>query len=213
MSGLELFGHRSATCTQRVLFTAYELDAPFKFNKVDFSTAQHKSPDFLKRQPFGKVPAAEWDGQPFYESRAISRILAEAHQDKKALLPRDLRQKAVFEQWASLESNTYAPQLDVVLYELAFKLWRGGSTDQAAVDAAMERLKPALAILETQLGAQDFVAGDFSLVDVFLAPGFEVLQGTAAGKEILAKYPNIAAWWNRVSQRPAWQRVLAEKAL
>jgi len=67
MSGLELFGHRAATCSQRVLFTAYELDEPFKFTKIDFATAQHKSPEFLKRQPFGKVPAAEWDGQPFYE--------------------------------------------------------------------------------------------------------------------------------------------------
>jgi len=119
----------------------------------------------------------------------------------------------VFEQWASLENNTIAPQLDIVLMEQAFKLWRGGSTDQPAVDAAMEKLAPALAVLEAQLSQHDFIAGQFSLVDIFLSPSFAVLQGTAAGKEILAKYPSIAAWWNRVSQRPTWQRVVAEKTL
>jgi len=212
MPGLEVWGNKNSTCTQRILFTAAELNnAPFKFNSIDFATGQHKSPEFIKRQPFGKVPAAEWDGVPFFESRAICRILAEAHNDAAPLLPTDLKQKALFEQWASLESNTISPQMDPILYELVFGVFRGLTPNQAVADAAREKMTTTLEVLNTQLGKHEYIAGQFSLVDIFLTPSWQHLQSTTTGKEILTTYPNIGAWWRRVSSRPAWKKVLAEK--
>jgi glutathione S-transferase len=158
-----------------------------------------------------QVPAAEWDGVPFYESRAISRIVAEAYKDAATLIPTDLKKKAVFEQWASLEANTFDPQLGSIVYEVCFKQYKGEVTDPAAVDAALTKVTPGLVVLNEQLGHHDYITGQFSLVDIFLTPNWQWLQNTAVGKDILAKYPNIAAWWHRVSSRPAWQKVLAEK--
>ena len=209
---LTLYANKFSTCTQRVLFTAAEVgpQAKLDYHKVDMKTGQHKSAEHLARQPFGKVPAAVLDGTPFYESRAICRILAE--QQHSTLLPTQLQQKAVFEQWASLESNSLAPQLDVIMMELVFKPMRKAPTDQAAVDKAREGLTKMLEVLNEQLGKHDYIAGDFSLVDIFQAPNFHHLSKLEAGKEIFATYPHIGAWWKRLSARPGWTSTLEQVA-
>jgi len=206
----QIYGNKHSTCTQRILFTIAECNAASDvvFNKVDFATGQHKSPEHLARQPFGKVPAAEFEGVPFFESRAICRLIAEKHHSP--LLPSALKQKAVFEQWASLENNTLAPQLDPIMMEAVFKGMRGMATDEEALKKYREAITKTLEVFNDQLGKVDYIAGDFSLVDVYQAPNFQHLQSKEVGKEIFASYPNIAAWWKRVSARPGWQKVLEE---
>ena len=210
MPSFTVWGVKMSTCTQRVLFTIAECDAKsdVTFNSLDFKSNQHKSPEHLKRQPFGKVPAAEFEGVPFYESRAICRLIAEKH--NSPLLPTDLKKKAVFEQWASLENNTLAPQLDPLMAEVVFKPWRGGSTDAAKAKEYREALTKTLEVFNEQLGKSDYIAGDFSLVDIYQASNWQHLQNTDVGKEMFATFPNIAAWWKRVSARAAWQSVLEE---
>lgn len=205
-----IYGHKQSTCTQRILFTIAESNSQsdIVFHKVDIFTGQHKSLEHLARQPFGKVPAAEFEGIPFYESRAICRLLAE--KQRSPLLPTDLKKKAVFEQWASLESNTFGPQIDPIMWEVVFKVRRGMSTDQEALKKAREAITKTLEVFNEQLGKVDYIAGDFSLVDIFQASNWQHLQDTEVGKEILASYPNIAAWWKRLSARPGWNSVLAQ---
>jgi len=207
-----LFGNKHSTCTQRVLFAAVEAGAQSDvvFQKVDFATGQHKQPEHVARQPFGKVPAAEFEGVPFFESRAICRLIAEKHHSP--ILPTDLKKKAVFETWASLESNTISPQLDPIMMEAVFKLMMGGTTDAENLKKARQAIDKTLQVLNDRLGKVDYIAGDFSLVDIFEAPNFQHLQKTEVGKEIFSTYPNIAAWWKRLSSRPAWISVMEDVA-
>ena len=208
---LTVFGNKFSTCTQRILFTAAEIGctSELEFHAVDLMKGQHKSPEHMKRQPFGKVPAAEIDGVPFFESRAISRILAESK--GSTLIPRDLKAKAQFEQWASLESNTFAPAIDPILMETVFKPMRGLPTDAAVVKSSRADAQKVFEVFNEQLGKHSYIAGDeLTLVDIFQTPNFQHLQNTEVGKEILASFPNIAAWWQRVSARPAWKSVLAD---
>ena len=208
---ISVYGNKMSTCTQRILYTAAEIGpaATIDFHAVDFATGQQKSAEHLKRQPFGKVPAAEIDGVPFFESRAICRILAERHQSP--LLPSELKKKAVFETWASLESNTLAPQLDVIMMEAVFKPMRKMPTDADTLKKAREGITQTLQVFDTHLGKNDYMAGsELSLVDVYQAPNFRHLEHTDTGKEIFASFPHIAAWWKRVSERPAWKKMLEE---
>ena len=72
--GLKLYG--SAMATARVLVTILEKELPYEFVLVDISKGDQKSEDYLKLQPFGKVPALDDDGFVMFESRAICRYLA-----------------------------------------------------------------------------------------------------------------------------------------
>jgi len=205
-----VWGHKIATCTQRVLFTAEEVQAPIELIVVDVMAGENKTADYLKRQPFGKIPAAEFDGVSFYESRAISRVLAEQYSSVQPLLGANLKEKAIVEQWLSLELGNITPHLEQIVFQRVFKKWRGGESDESAVEKHKNEVQTALKVLDDNLIHNEYVAGKFSLVDIFLAPYFRLIITTNVGEEIFEKYPNIAKWWSRVSARPAWQKIAAE---
>lgn len=152
-SRLKVWGSAAATCTQRICFTAAELGVDLHLIPINWAAGEHKSPAYLKRQPFGKIPAAEFEGVSFYESRAIARILAESQSSN--LLPSDLKKKAVFEQWASLESNTFSPELDVILLNRVFAKFHGAPEDPEKAQAAYKKLQKAWEVMNNQLANQD----------------------------------------------------------
>jgi glutathione S-transferase len=71
---LKLYG--SAMSTARVLATIHELNLACEFIRVDIAKGEHKTPEYLSKQPFGKVPVLEDDGVWLFESRAICRYRA-----------------------------------------------------------------------------------------------------------------------------------------
>ena len=164
-------------------------------------------------QPFGKVPAAELDGQSFYESRAICRVIARSTPAGERLYPSsDIKRVALFEQWASLESGTITPILEKVVAERVFKpMYHQQPADEAVTKKAIEDGHHAFQVLDKQLSTGEYVAGEFTLVDIFLSTYFAYFSNTPEGKQVLEQYPNIAAWWTRLSGRPAWQKIVADR--
>lgn len=51
-----LYGSPITTCTKRVLVVMKELDLPYNFVPIDVFKGEHKSKEFLEKQPFGQVP-------------------------------------------------------------------------------------------------------------------------------------------------------------
>lgn len=62
--------------TARVLVTILEKELPYELIFVDIAKGEQKKEDYLKMQPFGKVPVMDDDGFVMFESRAICRYLA-----------------------------------------------------------------------------------------------------------------------------------------
>ncbi len=71
---LKLYG--SAMATSRVLVTILEKELPYELILIDIYKGEHKSNDYKKLQPFGKVPVLDDDGFQIFESRAICKYLA-----------------------------------------------------------------------------------------------------------------------------------------
>jgi len=53
---LKLYGSPISTCTIRVQAILYEKNIPFEFVTVDMAKGEHKSPEYLEKQPYGVVP-------------------------------------------------------------------------------------------------------------------------------------------------------------
>ena len=53
---LKLFGDPLSTCTLSVAIVFHEKQVPFEFHSIDFAKGEHKSPEYLRKQPFGQVP-------------------------------------------------------------------------------------------------------------------------------------------------------------
>lgn len=198
---MKLFGHPMSTCTRKVLTTLAETNQTAEFVLVDFGKGEHKAAPHLARQPFGQVPALE-DGEfSLYESRAICRYLNDKVDG--ALVPRDLRGRARMEQWISVETSNFTAPAMKFIYQHIFK--REQTPDTLATAAT--QLDTALGIMDKQLAATPFIAGDsFSLADICFMPYLEYVMSTPA-KDHVTRHPRVAAWWNKISERPTWRKI------
>jgi glutathione S-transferase len=195
---IKLFGHPASTCTRKVLFTLHETSTPYELVLVDFAKGEHKQPAHLARQPFGQLPALSDGTFAMYESRAMARYI-----DSKAgnkLTPADPQQRALMEQWMSVESSNFTPNAMKFIYHSVFKREQTPET----LAAAEKGLEVACGVLDKALAGKTYLLGDqLTLADVTYAPYLEYAMGTPQ-KDLITKHANVASWWGRVSERPAW---------
>ena len=72
MVRVNVYGDVKATCTQRVLILLEELNLKYEVKSVDLGKGEQRGEEFMKLQPFGKVPAVEYDElTKFPELKAI----------------------------------------------------------------------------------------------------------------------------------------------
>src|SRR3546814_12708313 len=71
---------------------------------VDLAAGEQERPDFLAKNPFGKVPVIEDGGVTVYDSNAILVYLATAYDDG-TWLPKDPLGAARVQQWLSLATG------------------------------------------------------------------------------------------------------------
>jgi glutathione S-transferase len=198
---MKIFGHPMSTCTRKVLTTLAELHTPYELVVVDLGKGENKLPPHIARQPFGQIPTLEDDGFSVYESRAICRYLNE--KANGPLVPKDLRERAVAEQWISVETSNFSTHAMKFVYQYAFKR----PVEASVLEQAGHALDKASAILDAQLAKTPFIAGStFTLADICYMPYLEYTATTPAS-EIYGKYPNLLAWWNKLSERPSWRKV------
>ncbi|KAJ3481107.1 hypothetical protein NLI96_g7882 [Meripilus lineatus] len=209
---LRLYGIDFFTCTRRVACILKEYNVPYELVTVDFASKEHKSPAFLEHQPFGQIPyIVDDDGFEIYESRAISRYIANKYRAQgPPLLPEstDVQKLAKFEQAASIESANFHPSAEAITSEKHL----GKTPDEDAVARHLAVLKSKLAAYEVILSKQKYLAGD----EITLADLFHLSYGQAitnVGIDVLesGEFPNVARWWKEISSRPSWQAV-KEKA-
>lgn len=155
-------------------------------------------PEYRAQQPFGQVPVFEEDGDTLFESGAIVLHIAER---TEALLPRDPLARARAVQWLIAALNSIEPHLmNVALVEFFYadqewaKLRR-----QGARDFATRRLDS----LAKALGDKPYLDGErFTAGDLMMATVLRILPD-------LVVQPNLIAYVERCTARPAFQRALA----
>ena len=208
---LKLVGVAGSTCTRRALIALEETGAPYELQVVSMHTGEHKSAEYLeKHQPFGRVPALHEDDFHMYESRAITRYIAEKFDKTGKLYPSDPRKRAVVEQWISVEGS-YFNAAEKIVAELYFKpVYHKVPADASVVAAEDVRLHECLVVLNKRLGVSKYLAGeDFTVADIVYMPytAYLLMQPTYAN--VFDKYENVARWWKDVSSRPSWNKVVA----
>jgi glutathione S-transferase len=182
----------SGNCYKPRLLLA-KLGRPFRHVETDSLNGSTRRPEFLAKNPNGKVPLMELeDGRLLAESNAILLYLAEGTR----FLPGDSYRRGLVYQWLFFEQYSHEPYVAVRRALLKYP--------ERAKEATPERLastlaggKKALAVMEDQLGRTSFLAGDtISVADIAL---YAYTHDTGLYGFEMASYPALAAWLERVS--------------
>lgn len=217
---ITLIANPLSTCTKTVLIVLEEIGhsvAPYTIQTVDLMKGEHKKPEYLERyQPFGQVPSIDDGDFHLFESRAIIRYLASKHIDQSeaaaSLYPKDVKQRALVEQWLSVNQSNNTPITDVVV-EFLFKAWRGGTPDESKIPEFKEKLVTYLNILDKQLAKTAFLAGDhFTLADVPFIPYIDLFLNIPHFSNSFDNHANVKRWWTAISSRESWKKTLGVKA-
>ncbi|HEU5179866.1 MAG TPA: glutathione S-transferase family protein [Candidatus Polarisedimenticolia bacterium] len=195
---LRLYYHPVSTFSQRVRIALVEKQIPAELVEVDlFAKAQHR-PEYLARNPYGRVPAIEEDGLVLYESTAILEYL-EATRPAPPLLPADERQRAIVRMHVRLCDLELAEPARRILVPKRFlpeAMWRLDKMTEARA-----RIQKHFTIVEGQLGGREYLVGSqLSLADVCYAP---FLQFVPILEVELG--PQTAAWAAGILARPSVQ--------
>ncbi|KAK7054097.1 glutathione S-transferase [Favolaschia claudopus] len=205
----KIYGFPPSTCTRRVALVCKELNVPYELIPVSIPKGEHKAPEYLKRQPFGVVPAIDDDGFTMFESRPVARYLVAKYGKGSTLVPdpKDIIATAKFEQAVSVENNHFDEPAGELFLQLVIKPMRGLPKDEERVKTLLATLNSKLDVYEMVLAKQPYLGGDIlTLADLFHLPWLYGLTEKAK-LDLVTSRPNVARWYQEISSRPAWQAV------
>ncbi|WXA89740.1 glutathione S-transferase N-terminal domain-containing protein [Pendulispora rubella] len=212
---MKVYGTDTSACSHKVLTVLAEKGHEAELVVVSVIRGEDKSPEHLKRQPFGEVPVLEDDGFLIYESRAIMRYL-DRRLPGPSLTPSDIRAYGLMEQWISVEQSYVSgpvwtlvrggPVYEIIRRSPAVDILPPPPNEAEAAQARGE-LARAFDIVERTLATQEYLAGNaFSLAEVSWLPYLQYLFASNGG-DLVTERPHMAAWWQRISTRPSWAKV------
>lgn len=169
-----------------------------------------KSPEYLKINPLGKIPALDADGMIIAESEVINEYLEDKF-PTPPLMPKSPEGRARVRAFTRFHDLYLEPPLRALFGQLNPK-----SRDEKIVNERLTEFNQRLDQLEAMLAASGFACGaDFTLADCALAPTMffaaNMLPGFGA-KPPLEGRPKLAAWWAHVQTRPSVKKALEEMA-
>ena len=167
------------------------------------------SPDFLRRNPAGKVPVLRIDNKVLSESQAICEYLEEKH-PSPALIGATAEQRAESRQWQRrVELNITEYLYNAFRYAEGYGLFK--DRVHCIPDAAPEMKVSGqkwLKKLDGLMAGRQFVAGnELRLVDIVLYCCLDFAKDV--GQPIDPANANVAAWFKRMDARPSAQSSLS----
>ncbi|KAJ8625606.1 hypothetical protein MRB53_034136 [Persea americana] len=207
---VKVYGPIRAACPQRVLVCLFEKGVEFDAIDVALEAGEHKKPDFLERQPFGQVPVVEDGDFRLFESRAIIRYYAAKFADHGPnLLGKTLEERALVDQWLEVEAHNFNDLVYTMVLQLLVLPQMDQPGDMDLVQSCKNKLEKVFDIYERRLAESSYLAGEcYTLADMSHLPGIRYLMNEAHMSHLVRERKNVNAWWDDISNRPAWKKVL-----
>jgi glutathione S-transferase len=183
----------------RARWALEEAGLDYRVRLFDF---QHIPADYLLEQPFNQVPALHEGEVRIFETGAIVQYIGEK---SEALLPRETHDRYRAIQWTYAALNSVEPAvMNLAVIDLFYpdeewaKLRRPGAEEFA-------RLK--LKRVSDWLGDAEWLEDRFTIGDLMMITVLRLLRHT----ELVAEFPNLAAYMRRGEERPAFKQALSDQ--
>jgi glutathione S-transferase len=164
----------------------------------------------LARSPRGKLPYIEVDGRTLAESQVIGEYIEEAY-PQRPLFPKDPFERAkVRELIVFLELH-----VELVMRRLYAESFFGAKVSEETKQQVEKELPRGLKALAQLARFTPFIAGtEFTLADCAAAqhlPLVAMATKRIYGRDFAEPHPQIAAYVKAMNQRPAMQKIAADR--
>lgn len=203
--------HQPGSSSSRVAWFLFELEAAgidiesiFQINYLDLSKGEHKTDEYKKINPFGKVPSyIDENGEVMIESGAIVLHLANKFNEKVPLVSKN---KGKYYQYSVLATSTLGGIISILFGQLKFTPKE--NQDQNLIEAKTKQAVDVLQYLENAISSNDyFVDNTFSAADILLGA---TLAG-AAHLDLLKDFTSLSKYVQKISSREAFKKAFAPK--
>ena len=193
----------------KVSIALEEMSLPYEAHKVTLSDEDVKSDAFLSLNPNNKIPAIidphGPDGDPIglFETGAILIYLAEKTGKFIGNSPRD---RARIIQWLMFQMGGVGPMFGQMGFFVKFA--GAAIEDPRPRERYINEAKRLLNVLNKELADRDWIAGDYSIADMAIAPWLRPITGIYEAADLVdfSSYTNVVAYLERFMARPAVQK-------
>ena len=197
-----LYEYRASPFCVAVRIGLHECEVAFTPRDVDLD--KPRTAAFLKRSPFGRLPALV-EHRPggelaIFESPAILLFLGERF-EKSPLSFIDLSSKAQALSWISYMATGFAEQIWTTLTEK--HIHATGDTRPVRYNADFQELERQVDVLDKHLARRAYLAGDYSVADTLATPLLDMLEKI---EELdMDGFPHVVSWRERLRARPSYK--------
>jgi len=193
-----------AACSQAPHIVAREAQLPIELAKVEFpSKRTAEGEDLYAVNPKGAVPALRLDdGSVLTENAVILQYLADRAPGSELALPAEGIERYRLLEWLNFIATE--------LHKGFGPLWNPATPD-AFKDATREALGKKFDYLQEKIGEGPYILGErFSILDAY---AFAVLNWSGMHGFDIGRWPGLAAYLQRIAERPAVRETLRAEGL
>ncbi len=188
----------------RLLLT--QIGVPFDKIEVNILKGETRTPEFLSKNPNGKIPVLEIEtGKFLAESNAILIYLSEGTE----FLPYDRFLRAQVIQWLFFEQSSHEPYIATSRFLISIL----GKAEEykEVIEQKREPGYAALRVMENHLKRHSFFVGErYTIADISL---FAYTHVAHEGGFDLTPFPAIQSWIERVKSQPRYISITQEFSL
>jgi glutathione S-transferase len=197
---IKLYDFLSCPYGQKVRIVLAEKALTYDFVPVDLTQHENRKPDFLRLNPFGRVPVLVDDDTTIYDSTIVNEYLEDEYPEPPVLPlvgSSAMRSRArLFEDFAD---TSFTPPVGQLIAEVSKP---EAERDQTRVQRLHQSVERVLDYVNHELQGNNFLAGEFSVADIAFAPRMLVLN--EIGIDVLGNNRgNVDAWIKRMLERPS----------
>ena len=194
---ITVYGYSPSGNCHKLRMLLTQLGREFTWIETDSAHGATRTPDYLAKNPNGKVPMIELDdGRIMVESNAILCWLAEGTQ----YFAGDAWQRAQTLAWMFFEQYSHEPFIAVARFICGWT--PADSPRRADLPKLRERGRQALAVMEKHLETHEWFSSlGYGIADIAL---FGYTHCADEGGFDLGAYPRLRAWLERVRRQPGY---------
>ena len=192
---LKVYSSQGSGNCYKVRLLLKQVGIPFETVEMDVVKGDQRQPEFLVKNPNGRVPLVEFpDGRTLPESGAILYHFSQG----TPLWPDDLDEQTRALQWMFFEQYSHEPNIAVARFYCYYL--DAEEKYKKLVERKREGGYRALGVMEQHLVDNAFFVGErYTIADIALYAYTHVAH---QGGFSLEDYPAIRAWLDRVAGQP-----------